>query len=156
MSPPAKSVRPTDPAKSTSPENRWPCGVERDRGGRVARNGGRVEVDPGHGDELAAVQEVVGLVRNGCERAQVAGLAPRHPHVDPGRFGHALHRFQVVVVAVGHEHAGGRPATVGEHGEHGVGRVARVDDDGLGRALARDEVAVRPVGAQGQLHDVQH
>ena len=122
----------------------------------MAGHGRRVEVDPGDRHELTAVQQVVGLVRRGRERAQFAGLAAGHPHVHPARLGDALHRFQVVVMAVGHEHAGGLPATVGQHREHRVGRVARVDHGRIGRALARDEIAVRPVGAQGQLHDVQH
>jgi hypothetical protein len=131
-------------------------GVVGDGRARVTGHGGHLEVDAGDRHELAPVQQVVGLARRRLERAEVVRLAARHPDLDAGRLGDALHRTQVVVVAVRHEHAAGDERTVGEDAEHDVGRVAGIDHGDLGGTLAADEIAVRPVGAQRQLDDVEH
>ena len=87
--------------------------------------------------------------------AQEVGLRGGHPHVDAGLARDRRDAAQVVDVAVRDEDAGRLPAAAGELRLDEVRLVAGVDHGSLRSPFPRHEVAVRLVGAEGELDDLE-
>ena len=156
MSPPARSVRPTEPAKSTSPTNRWPSAWKATDAGEWPGTSVTAKSIPASAHRLAAVEQVLGRVRSARKLAQQIGLAGRHPHVDAGLARDGGDPAQVVDVAVGHEHSGGRPAALLELAHRPCSGVSPGSMTAASaRALPRHEIAVGLVGAERELDDLE-
>ena len=110
---------------------------------------------PAELDRLAALEQVLGGVRRAGKLAQEIGLRGGHPHVDAGLARDRRDAAQVVDVAVRDEHAGRLPAAAGELRPDEVRLVAGVDHGSLRSPFSRHEVAVRLVGAEGELDDLE-
>ena len=126
-------------------------GVVGDRRGRVAGHVDRAEVDAGDRDRLAAVQQVLGLVRARPRRC--AGRRPRRAASTPPRRWRSARAWTAPMWSrcVGDQDRRGCPPLGIERRQHPFGLVAGIDDHGVGTPFGRRQVAVRAVPTQGEL-----
>ncbi|MCK7541152.1 MAG: hypothetical protein MZV63_64835 [Marinilabiliales bacterium] len=154
---PARSVRPTPPQKSVSPEKRTPAVDEADAPGRVPGHVDDPERGPADDDLVAVGEEAVRRRRvpgpeeqaeldviADLEHVRVGGV---HGQRDAVLLDDVAVGADVVDVAVGVEDDGRLELQVGDGRDDLLGVGAGVDDGAGARLLAVDEVAVGVQGA---------
>ena len=164
---PGRSVRPTEPWKSTSPEKiAFSAGIDvRHVVDAVARRADHVDLEARELQLVAVRDRLLGRV--GLERPEA-----REPHVvvdvlededlalgavdrRAGAAGHLGDRADVVEVAVGDQDRLDRRAELVERGRQRVRLVTRIDQQRLRRALLAGDPGVlldRPDGQPTRLH----